>query len=248
MTNENTQDEAKLYDGVTALAQMLADFSSDVEGLNTDPRMFSVMLFQRLWSHHRGFTVLWNAQRYLEADIILRSGIETAICIAANFRLRDEFVMLMRQDAAHTIKGQIKVRRREGDTEGVREAEAMLRTFCDKLPEGKKPVKLDWASLADAGQVPQLYDFHRHLSGVSAHVTGFSILQQVVGEGLDELQAEAKALQKQLHLMMMAGATLQATLIHAGMIDQPEICKMSLVLIERMNVLTSLWHQAPPSG
>lgn len=246
MVTETTQDEAKLYDAITALAQTLANFSNGLEGLNTDPRMFSAMLFQRLWSNHRGFTVLWNERRFLEADIILRSGIETAICIAANFRLKDEFVNLMRLDAAHTIMGQIKIRRREGDIEGEREAQAMLRTFQDKLPEGKKPAKLDWANLADAGQVSQLYDFHRHLSGVSAHVTGFSILQQVSGDGLEVPWTETQALQKQRHLMMMAGATLQATWIHAAMIDQPEICRMSLVLIERMNVLSSLWNHSPP--
>ncbi len=154
MTVEPAQEEAKLYNAVTALAQTLAKLSDGIEGLSTDPRMFSAMLFQRLWSNHRGFTVLWNEHRFLEADIILRSGIETAICIAANFRLRDDFVMLMRQDAAHTIAGQIKIRRREGDTEGVREAEAMLHMFRDQLPEGKKPAKLQWDSLADAGQWP----------------------------------------------------------------------------------------------
>ena len=89
-----TSDELVIYDEISALAAELWATSREIEGLSTDPKMFSIMLFSRLWSNHRGFTVLWNNKLFLEADIVLRSGVETAICIAANLKLKDTFVAL----------------------------------------------------------------------------------------------------------------------------------------------------------
>lgn len=57
---EPTQDELALYDDVSHLAASLWKKSGDMEGLNTDPKMFSNSLFKRLWSNHRGYTLLWN--------------------------------------------------------------------------------------------------------------------------------------------------------------------------------------------
>jgi hypothetical protein len=215
--------------------------SLEVVGLNTDPKMFSVMLFKRLWSNHRGYTVLWNSGLTLESDIILRSGVEAAICIAANFKMRDDFVRLMRQDAAFTVQRQIRLHRDNGDGDMVREGEAVLRDLQSRFPAGTKAAKLDWRSLAEQGGVSQLYGWHRMLSGVSSHVTGLSILRGVTNAGTAEMQSELRGLTRKMHLMMMAGATLQGSMLHAGMIgDEPKV-QEALSLIGRLDGLSMSW-------
>lgn len=239
-----TPDELAIFDDISRLGRALWANSRDVVGLNTDPKMYSVMLFKRLWSNHRGYTVLWNNALNLESDIILRSGIEAAICIAANFKLRTDFIDLMHRDAASTLQGQIKLFRDEGDSEMVRKAEAELRNLQARLSAGTKAVKLNWKSLAEQGGVHELYSWHRMLSGVSSHVTGQSILRGVVGasdDGARELQNEWQGLTRKMHLMMMAGTTLQGSLIHAGMIDDEAHVQVALSLVNRMNDLSLKW-------
>jgi hypothetical protein len=153
---EITAEELSIYNEISELGASLWDASQRVVGLNTDPKMFSVVLFKRLWSNHRGYTVLHNNSLFLEADIILRSGLEAAICIAANFQLRDEFVLLMRRDVAFTLQGQIKVHRDSGFTELVKDGEARLRQLLASMPPGVKPAKLDWSNLAQQGHVQKL--------------------------------------------------------------------------------------------
>ena len=237
-----TADELVLYDQVSALAAELWAESREIEGLNTDPKMFSIMLFSRLWSNHRGFTVLWNNKLYLEADIVLRSGVETAICIAANFKLRNAFVTLMKQDAAFTILGQIKIHRDNGETELVRDAEEALRSLQARIPTGLKAAKLDWKRLAAEGGSPQLYDYHRHLSGVSSHVTGFSILRNISGsDDIEITRNEINALTRKMHLMMMAGATLQGSLIHSGMIANAVAAELAFDLTNQLAEISMYW-------
>lgn len=240
---EITTEEFKIYDEISHLGADLWEASQKIVGLNSDPKVFSIMLFKRLWSNHRGYTVLYNNSLRLEADIVLRSGLEAAICIAANFRLRDDFVMLMRRDAAYTLQGQIKMSRERGDQKLVRDGEAHLRMLQSSMPEGVKPARLDWHSLAQQGQVPELYGFHRMLSGVSSHVTGMSILTGAVGaDGAgEEAQSELRSLTKKFHLMMMAGATLQGSMIHAAMIGEDAKAAEAKSLVDRLNVLSKAW-------
>ena len=219
MSLKPTDDELAFFDDISRLGASLWAKSLEVEGLNTDPKMFSVMLFKRLWSNHRGYTVHWNKALTLESDIILRSGIEAAICIAANFKLRDDFVRLIRQDAIFTLQGQIKLHRDDGDGEMVRQGEAVLRDLLARLPAGAKSAKLDWKRLAEQGCVPELYAWHRMLSGISSHVTGLSVLDGVTGDRTEEMQKELRGLTRKMHLMKMAGATLQGAMLHAGMIE-----------------------------
>ncbi len=237
MDLELTQAELAIYDEISRLAIGLWDASKNVSGLNTDPKMFSIMLYKRLWSNHRGFTILWNEGLLLEADIVLRSGIETAICIAANFRTGADFIQLLRRDAAHTLQGQIKLHRANGEHDLVKEGEETLRDLQKRFGPGEKAERLNWKSLADQGQVPQLYDFHRMLSGVSAHVTGLSVLRSLAGEGADALRLHTK----KMHLMMMAGATLQASMIHAGMIGDVSNVEAASELTDRLNAISLSW-------
>lgn len=236
-----TAEEKALFDDISGLANDLWIKSKLISGLSTDPAMFSIMLFKRLWSNHRGYAHLWTEQFQLESDIILRSALESAICLAANLYLREKFVLLMKGDAAFTLQSQIKSHRDAGDANMVRGTEEALRPLLASLPVGVKAAKLDWKSLAATGKVPMLYSWHRMLSGVSSHVTGLSILTGISGEGFDDRQAELKNLTRKMHLMMMAGATLQGSMFHAGMIGAQNELEAALALTDRMNVLSWEW-------
>jgi hypothetical protein len=238
-----TKEELAIYDEISRLGESLWDASLKVVGLNRDPKMFSVMLFKRLWSNHRGYTLLHNNGLSLEADTILRSGLEAAICIAANYQLRDEFVILIRSDAAFTLRGQIKVHRESGANDLIKDGEANFRSLQASLPEGTKPARLNWNTLAQQGKVSQLYGFHRFLSGVSSHVTGMSLLKGVIdvdGSGADT-QGELRKLSKRTHLMMMAGATLQGSVLHAAMIDDVEHAQAAKRLLDQLEVISTVW-------
>jgi hypothetical protein len=151
--------------------------------------------------------------------------------------LKEEFVLLMKRDAAFTMLGQIKSQREDGETEMVRDGEKLLRQMQAGLPEGLKPAKLQWKELAEIGKVPQLYSWHRMLSGVSSHVTGLSVLDGFGGEGLDEKHAELHKLNRKMHLMMMAGAMLHGTMFHAIMIEQNNDFDAAIALAKRMDAL-----------
>lgn len=239
-----TAEELAIYDDISHLALDIWEVSKTISGRFTDPKMMSVVLFKRLSSNHQGFTSLWNSKLYLEADIILRSGVEAAICIAANFSMRDDFIMLMRQDAAYTLRGHIKLYREDNDTEMVSDAEAHLHALQSTMPEHLKPDRLNWKKLADAGGQPILYNYHRHLSSVSSHVTGASVLRGVIddeGGELDAAQKELKGIALKMHLMIMAGATLHGSLLHSGMIENVELVERPNALINQLNALSMEW-------
>jgi hypothetical protein len=236
-----TLEELAVYDDIAKLAMVLWEKSQKIEGLNTDPKMFSIMLFKRLASNNRGYTLLWNNSFRLEADIVLRSALEASICISANAEMKGEFVSLMKRDAAFTLQGHIKMYREDNEMEMVSDCEELLRLMQKGFPDGTKATKLDWKALAEAGKVPQLYAWHRMLSGLSSHVSGLSVLWGVGGEGLDGLQADLRKLNRKMHLMMMAGATLHGSMHHSIMIQAPEELDRSIALINRMNDLSWSW-------
>lgn len=239
-----TQAELALVNEATALASELWEKSKLVSGLTTDPKMFSVMLFRRLWSNHRGYVLLWNNRLQLESDIILRSGIEASICLAANDTLREEFVALMHGDTIATLKGQIKLHRDEGETDLVRDGEGTLRDMQARHPTGVEAVRLNWEALAKAGGVAQLYGWYRMLSGLSSHVTGASVLTGVTSADGREPRLELQRLQRRMHLMMMLGATLQGSMRHAGMIEDREAVESSLSLLTRLDEMSKSWPGA----
>lgn len=242
MKLEVTAEELAIYEEISRIGESLWEVSLGISGLNSDPKMFSIMLFKRLWSNHRGFTLLWNNGLQLEADIVLRSGVEAAICIAANHRMGDMFVTMMRGDAAFTVQGQIKRLRASGEEQRAREGEEALAGLMKGLPDGCKPAKLNWRELAESGGYPQMYEQHRMLSGVSSHVTGLSVLNGVVsGEKSEELQDEWRDLTRKMHLMMMAGATLHGALVHAQMIGDDALLAVASALVDRMNALSWKW-------
>lgn len=232
-----------IVDEASALGSALWTESEKVSGLNTSPEMHSIMLFRRLWSHHRGFLVLWQHKLQTEAAIILRSGLEATICIAANAALRESYVALVREDAAATLKGQIKLWRDQGDIDLVRDGEADLRALLKSLPPEAKPKPLDWKDLAQRGGVADLYDDYRHLSGLVAHVTGASITRGVVGENMEGKDAEDEltAQFRVVHLMMMADTTLRGCKMHAAMVGATALEAASDDLLRRLNDASRNW-------
>ena len=241
MGNGPTSDEKGLFDEISQLADVVWEKSKDVAGTMADPKLVSVILFKRLRANHRGYAVLWNNECYMEGEIIVRSAVETAICLAANSKMGDEFPSLMRRDAAATLKGQITLHKEAGDTERAKSTEAALHFLESKFAEGEKPAYLQWKSLAEAGEVPLLYNFHKMLSGMSSHVTGLSLIRGIGDAETEEMQSELLSLSKRSYFNMMAGATLHGSLIHAGMIDDAEIAASALLLVNRMNDLSMSW-------
>ncbi|MFL0412499.1 hypothetical protein ACH0CP_02715 [Sphingomonas sp. 179-I 2A4 NHS] len=243
---EPSADELTIYDDISKLGERLWKISTSIEGLNTDPKMSSIMLYKRLWSNQRGYTALWKMNLNLEANIVLRSAVEAAICIAANAKLREEFVLLMSRDAAATIQGQIKIHRDNEAYELVKEGEATLRLLQSKLPVGVKPATLRWKELAEQGGAPQLYSFHKMLSSVSSHVTGLSILRGVTNERMDAEQREISELERKMHLMMMAGAMLQGARLHSVMIEAYAELEIATILTDRLATLSMSWPGVGP--
>ena len=241
MAHETTAVEQSLFNDITAHAASLWDKSRDITGRSDDPKMFSIMLFKRLWSNHRGYIVLWNSGLQTESDIILRSGVEASICLAANYEMRENFVQLMHGDAIFTLKGQIKMWRAEGSMDMVSYSEAVLRDIQSRFRGAIKPARLSWKSLAEQGKVPDLYGWHRMLSGLSSHVTGASVLTAVAPADGPNPGAELGSLQRKLHLMMMAGATLQGCLRHAGMLDDESACAETVALLTQLSDLSWDW-------
>lgn len=233
-----TGDELQLFDDITRLTEDLWKETADAAFLNSDPRAFSCVLFKRLRGHHRGFGLLWLNRHALEADIILRSGIEASICLAANYVLKDGFIRLLKQDAVATIQGQIKVQRDDLGGGFTSDAEAMLRHLRSELRGDEKAAKLNWQTLAEQGEVPQLYNWHRMLSGLSSHITGLSIITGFASTEADDVAA----LQNRMHFNMMAGATLMGAMRHAGMLDSLDHAQRALDLFDRMAVVSMLWN------
>ncbi len=209
--------------------------------MNTDPKMFSAVLFKRLRDHQQGFSLLWKNRFQLEADIILRSALEAAICISALSRIQGEFVTLMRRDSIFTLLAQIKMYREADETKMVGDAEKMVRLLQKGLPEGVKGAKLDFKALAETGEAPVLYTWHRMLSGVSSHVTGLSILFDIGGDGMGERQEWLRKHNRKMHLMMMAGATIHGTIFHAINIEQHDIYDNAIGLANRLSELSREW-------
>ena len=241
MPIEPTSSEFVLFDEISRLGEAIWAVSSKMTGPVSDPKMISVMLYQRLWSNHRGFTLLWNSNLLLEADIILRSAVEVAICIAANFRQPEVFADLLRNDAAYTLKTQIAIYRDDNDPDGSASDQRLLDDFLAHLAVGSQLSPLNWKSLAGLGQVEALYDRYRTLSGISSHVTGISMLRRVTHDGVDDAQRELSSHVRKMHPMILATATLQASVFHAGLLNEHGLMSSALALADRMSAVSLDW-------
>lgn len=228
-------EDALLFNETNRLGAALWQRTLATVGLNNDPKMVSCMLFKRLWSHHRGYALLYNGGLPVESDTILRSSIEAAICIAANYKSPDGLWTQLQQDALLTLNGQINQFRDMGDKEMEREAGATRRWLAERLPPGLRAAKLSMQALAKLGEVDMLYRFYRGLSGTSSHVTGLSVMRGVVtDQNLDMQDAWTELTSKSHHLWQIA-ATLQGSLLHALLLDETNHAQTSIALAKRLN-------------
>ncbi|WP_088185651.1 hypothetical protein [Sphingobium sp. Z007] len=243
MTTGPTADEIAIFNEIGLLAEKIWERSKGYEGTIADPKLVAMILFRRLRAHHRAYAILWQNGCYGEGEIIVRSSVETTICIAANLRMGGEFPHLMRRDAAATLQGQIKVHREAESEAMVKSTEAALRYLQAGFAEGEKAAFLNWKGLAEAGQVPQLYGFHKMLSGLSSHVTGISLIRGIGDHKLEEMQNVLFAVTKRNYFNMIACATLNGSLIQTSIIDDAELALEALALTERMNELSMSWPE-----
>lgn len=239
-----TSDETTLFDEVSALAERVWNQSKGISATIENPKSIAVALFRRLRANNRAYGVLWKNSCYGGGEIIVRAAVETAICIAANSKMGDEFPRLVRRDAAATLQWQIKLYRETGDTEMVQSSEAYLRFLQAGFAVGEKAIKLDWKSLADAGGQPLLYHFYKMLSGMSSHVTGISLIREIGDSETEEMQAVMQGLSKRNYFNMMAATTLNGSLMQAGMIDDAACTEHALLLVTRMDELSMNWPRA----
>ena len=223
---ELTPNDYRLANEAGLLGAALLEFSQAQLVMANTPEMFSLSLFRRLESHYRGFTLLWNAGLSIEPAILLKAGIEAAICIAANYVLREKFVQLARDDLAATLSKGINMWRASGDADMEREWEAQRRALRGPQTKGS-PRSFDWGDLAERGGVPWLYQQHRSLSSWSAHVTGVSLMRSMVGHddaGLEK-QIELQAVDRVNHLLGMISAMVIGCKLHADLFNATD-CQM----------------------
>jgi len=219
----------------------LCDFSRTIEASNTDPRAVSLMLYNRLTSNYRGFSLLWKNGRLVEAAIILRAALECTICLAANHAMRKDFYPLLLGDLVASLKGQIKLWRDHGMGKLVRDGEANLRAAMARAPE--KSHAFDWQKLAAVGNQPKLYQYHRGLSATASHVTALSLLRDVVGidgAGIN-LQKNWRDIERPKHIRQMAIAAVIGMKLHAELIESEKFFEIAKGLEGRLTVLSGGW-------
>lgn len=229
-------DDAILFNEANRLGAALWAETLRTEGRNGEPKMVSCALYKRLWSHHRGYALLYKDGLVVESDTLLRSSIEAAICLCANFHAEEGLWAQLKQDALHTVGSQIKQAREIGDKELERDGEAARRWLASQMEPGVKPRKLEMKALADDGKVPMLYQFYRGLSGTSSHVTGLSIMRGVVSPAQPAMQEAWLDLTERTHHLWQIAALLQGGFCHALLLDDEEMAETSIALANRLDV------------
>lgn len=229
-------DDAILFNETNRFGASLWSKTLGAEGLNNDPKMVSCTLYTRLWSHHRGYALLYKDGLVVESDTLLRSSIEAAICLCANFHNEGGLWTQLKQDALHTVTAQVKQARESGDKELERDGERARRWLASQMEAGLKARKLDMKDLADVGKVPDLYRFYRGLSGTSSHVTGLSIMRGVVTPEEPDMQDAWSDLTRKTHHLWQIAATLQGGFCHALLLDDDALAETSIALAKRLHI------------
>lgn len=238
----HTKSDGEMFNDTTALARSLWENSTKIEGLTDDPKMISIMLFRRLWSHHRAFALLYNHHFNIDADNAVRGTLEAAICIAANFHQDGGIWHQLRLDAIKTLTGQITMFKDMGLKDLEIEAEKQRRDFMKELPDGTKGEQLKMDGLATIGQVPDLYRWYRQISAVSTHVSGMSILRGVVPGGSPDAPDPVTMLTRRLYPFWQVGATIMASRLHSRIIEDEANEIVAADLVRRLDVRSAeLW-------
>lgn len=248
MTSGPTLADISLFNDVAAFTERVWEETKGIEGTIRDPEIVSAILFRRLRGNYKGYCVLWNNQCYLEAEILLRTAVETAICIAANSKIPKEFPALLHQDAASTVRGQVKHFRESGKTGIVSEGEAVLRDMDPRFLQDKKPKKLDLNALAKMSSQPQLYSYYKMLSGNSSHVTGLSILRDIQEMEESNEVDNFTSLSRHMYFNMISGITLLGALEHCFFLNNPQVVEQGQQLKERLNLISAGWRIQSNAG
>lgn len=167
------------------IGEMLAELTSHIEGRKDDPKIVAATLFARAWTHYCAFGTLIKEGFVLECEIILRSSVEVAICMANVLRRPKEFLAELDADAAHTMRGQVNMMR-NGSFDFVEAVAAESKEIFGE----EKGKGLVWKDLAEKVKANDLYSYHKALSGTAAHVTGISLLRTLSGDTEKEFQAQ----------------------------------------------------------
>lgn len=237
-----TKADGKMFDDATALTRALWESSAKIEGYHSDPKMISIMLYRRLWSHQRAFALLYNQHLNIDADNAVRGTLEAAICIAANFHQDGGIWHQLRLDAIKTLTGQITMFKDMGLKDLEREAEAQRRDFMKGLPNGSKGEQLKMEGLATIGQVPDLYRWYRQISAVSTHVTGMSILRGIVPGGTPDVPDPIATLTRRIYPFWQLGAVVLASRLHATLIGDEANEAVANDLVKRLDERSAdLW-------
>jgi hypothetical protein len=236
-----SDDEIKIYNEVAELVERLHDLAEGIFKQHTGQKVISCILHKRLCTNQRGFKALWEAGLDLEASIILRSAIESAICLAANFKLAGEFVSYIKRDAAKAAFVRININQKKKNYKNTKYYEGLLELMKSRLPTNSKPAFLDWSNLAEIGSVPQLYTFHKMLSGVSSHVTGIYLLRGVETVETHEINRETEKRDRASHFAMMTASMLIGAEMHATMIEAHAEVAIAIALKQKLANLARDW-------
>ncbi len=222
MTVVDDASYAKFVDALkelTDIGNSLGRATTEIEIEPHHPMVLSMTLYTRAWTNFRGVQLLWKSGLTLEAEIILRSLIETAICLANLDLRRDDFIKELAEDASSTMHGQINMMRKA--KYGF--AEVVARDYQDWL--ATKGVRLDLERLAEQAKVPDLYSYHRVLSGVAVHISGVSVGRHSPFSGDDEAVKEIEAmaaLDRRRIVLWTIPAMLTASMAHAHIIENAD--------------------------
>lgn len=226
---------AKFVDALkelTDIGNSLGEATANIKAEISNPITVSMILFTRAWTNFHGVQLLWQAGLILEGEIILRSLIETAICLANLDVRREEFIKDLSEDLSHTMHGAVRMMRKaEYDF-----AEVIENDFADVLE--KKGDQLRMETLAKQANIPDLYSFHRVLSGTAAHITGVSIARHSPLDGFDEettqkLEQSAKVDRRRVILWTIP-AMIAAMMAHARIIQNAEHAALVEALSARL--------------
>ncbi len=229
-----------LTDEVQHLCLSLYAMTKDRVGLTTDPAMYSLVLFKRALGHLQAFSLLYGDKLYLDADGCARNAVEVAICLGKLVVRRQAFIDDLRSDAAATTKGQLPIWR-DAEPALAREAIDSTRSiFGDRRDDGTKHAKLSLSNLAEGAGLSRLYNWHKHLSGTRVHVTGLSILDNIVV--VDDLPHEQtvnryQQLNRSMALATICGASAISCEAHAKVHGAEELRDQAAGLMRRMSEL-----------
>jgi len=217
------------HDKLGAIGEELRTRTVGMEGFSSDPNMVAATVFMRAWSHMTAFSTLWRAGHNLECEIILRCTVETAICMA-NLQCRPtEFIEELREDSAHTMRGQIKMMQKHKFD------------FVDEVAAGTNDIfgnvkgkGLNWSDLADKAYVGDLYTYHKAISATAAHVTGISLLR-AIDRGVDEPESQVDARERIMGWMCASLLTIFLTYARIQSFDDL-ILRTAMVANEMMTL------------